>query len=138
MTALAPSVDFQTVDLFSTLATTKDKNLNEWAKKFNRQQKNKHLERNILLGYSLGGRLGLHAAYDKPGLWDEVVLVSAHPGSQSSVEKESRRQSDKEWAEKFLNLPWSAAKNHKDAKMISAAKVWQRPWSIGRFRTKIL
>ncbi len=112
---LAPDVDFQTIDLFSAPSspqaslqpTLKDKNIGEWAKKFNRAQKNKHLERNILLGYSLGGRLALQAAFDKPGLWDEVALVSAHPGAISDEDRKRRRLSDKDWAEKFLNLPWS-------------------------------
>lgn len=108
---VAPNIDFQTVDLFSaqpTLqATLKEKNMTEWAKKFNRLQKNKHVERNILLGYSLGGRLALQAAFDKPGLWDEVALVSAHPGTISEEDRHRRRLADNDWAEKFLNLPWN-------------------------------
>jgi len=99
-------VDFQMVDLFSTLPNVKEKSVQEWAKRFNRNQKNRHLERNILMGYSLGGRLALQAAYDKPGLWDEVVLLSAHPGLRNVEEKVQRKKIDGEWADKFLNLPW--------------------------------
>jgi len=58
------------------------------------------------MGYSLGGRLALQAVYDKPGLWDEVVLLSAHPGLKAEQEKIARKNSDQVWADKFLNLPW--------------------------------
>ncbi len=108
--ARAPELKFETVELFSkpTSKETTQKEISalEWAKRFNRLQKNRHLERNILLGYSLGGRLALQAVYDKPGLWDEVVLLSAHPGLRTEQEKIARRNSDRDWAEKFLNLPW--------------------------------
>jgi 2-succinyl-6-hydroxy-2,4-cyclohexadiene-1-carboxylate synthase len=103
---LVPDVDFQTVDLFAMLPNMKEKTLQDWAKKFNRAQKNRHVERNILIGYSLGGRLALQAAFDKPGLWDEVALVSAHPGLGSEDDKNKRRQADLDWANKFLNMPW--------------------------------
>lgn len=101
-----PEVDFQIVDIVSTLTATTKKSFQDWAKKFNQSQKGAHVERNILLGYSLGGRLALHAAYDKPGLWDEVVLISAHPGLISTEEKEERLMQDSKWAEKLANLPW--------------------------------
>jgi 2-succinyl-6-hydroxy-2,4-cyclohexadiene-1-carboxylate synthase len=106
MARIAPEVDFQTVDLFSMLPSMKEKSLQDWAKKFNRAQKSRHVERNVLVGYSLGGRLALQAAIDKPGLWDEIALISTHPGLMSADEKNHRRQSDLDWAEKFLNLPW--------------------------------
>lgn len=101
-----PEVDFQAVDVLSTLTATTKKSFQDWAKRFNQAQKNAHVERNILLGYSMGGRLALHAALDKPGLWDEVVLISAHPGLVSDNEKDERLKVDKEWADKFVQLPW--------------------------------
>ena len=105
---LTPDVQFEAIDLFSQqqAAGLPVVSALEWAKKFNRSQKSRHVERNILLGYSLGGRLALQAAYDKPGLWDEVALVSAHPGSLSDEDRRRRRKSDQDWAEKFLTMPW--------------------------------
>lgn len=101
-----PEIDFQTVDVVSTLTTPSKKPFQDWAKKFNQSQKNAHIERNILLGYSMGGRLALHAAFDKPGLWDEVVLISTHPGLISADEKSERLKADSAWAEKLMTLPW--------------------------------
>lgn len=101
-----PNIDFQIVDLMSTLTPTTKKSFQDWAKKFNQMQKNGHVERNILLGYSMGGRLALHAALDKPGLWDEVVLISTHPGLVNETERAERLKLDTEWAEKFIQLPW--------------------------------
>ncbi len=101
-----PEVDFQTVDLYLSLTATTKKSFQDWAKKFNQIQKSGHVERNILLGYSMGGRLALQAALDKPGLWDEVVLISAHPGLADEESKSYRLQTDTDWAEKFVKLPW--------------------------------
>ena len=103
---LVPDVEFQAVDLFSRLPNPREKSATDWAKRFNHLQKNRHVERNILIGYSLGGRLALQAVYDKPGLWDEVALLSAHPGLRAEQDKVARKKSDDTWAEKFLNLPW--------------------------------
>lgn len=103
---LAPGVEFQTVDVMGFL---QDKNLSmeEWAETFNQEQKNQHVEKNILVGYSMGGRLSLQATLDKPGLWDEVFLISTHPGLQTEDEKARRRMADLDWAEKFTQLPWN-------------------------------
>ncbi len=108
---LAPQVKFQTVGLFSKMPNVKERSAAEWAKRFNNSQKNRHLERNILMGYSLGGRLALQAIYDKPGLWDEVVLISSHPGLRSEEQRIARQSSDALWAEKFLKLPWQDVVN---------------------------
>lgn len=103
LTKLATDLDFQAVELFSG---GEIQGLSEWAKKFNQEQRGRHVERNILVGYSLGGRLALQAAIDKPGLWDEVVLISSHPGYMSDEERQERLRSDRVWAEKFIQLPW--------------------------------
>src|SRR5687767_12547154 len=104
---LIPGVQCEAVDIFSSLRTFKSKSMVDWAKSFNREQKSKHVERNLLIGYSMGGRLALQAAMDKPGLWDEVILVSSHPGLTSEDDKSKRLVSDLEWAEKFSNMPWN-------------------------------
>lgn len=102
----SPEVDFQAVNLFAEVPSTRQKRIDDWAKDFNQSQKSRHVERNILMGYSLGGRLALEAAIEKPGLWDEVVLISAHPGLMGEEERQRRENSDRDWAEKFIHLPW--------------------------------
>lgn len=75
----------------------------EWSLMFNQGVKTAH---NILLGYSLGGRLGLHALLKKPGKWQGAIFVSTHPGLKSAEEKNKRIVADKLWAEKFQRTPW--------------------------------
>ena len=51
----------------------------------------------ILLGYSLGGRLALHALLADPGKWHAAVIVSAHPGLTEG--RPARLEHDRKWAE---------------------------------------
>ncbi len=62
--------------------------------------------KNILLGYSLGGRLAMHMLLSAPTLWDAAIFVSAHPGLDCDRERESRLVSDQRWARHFLEEPW--------------------------------
>lgn len=60
----------------------------------------------ILLGYSMGGRLALHALLEKDSPWDAAVIVSAHPGLESEQERAARRAVDAEWAARALQMEW--------------------------------
>jgi 2-succinyl-6-hydroxy-2,4-cyclohexadiene-1-carboxylate synthase len=57
-----------------------------------------------LLGYSLGGRLALHALLEKDHPWQAAVIVSAHPGLEET--RSSRRAADAEWASLALTGNW--------------------------------
>lgn len=73
-------------------------------------------EKNILVGYSLGGRLALHAFEKCPSLWKKLVCVSTNPGfndhcSSFDVNSEERRlrwMKDSYWAEEFIKAPWDS------------------------------
>jgi 2-succinyl-6-hydroxy-2,4-cyclohexadiene-1-carboxylate synthase len=75
-----------------------------WARYFNSTVKKE--EKNILLGYSLGGRLAMHALISSPELWSGAIFISAHPGLDSDKERNARLLSDRQWAERFLKDPW--------------------------------
>ncbi len=62
-------------------------------------------EKTFLLGYSLGGRLALHACLARPDLWNGVIIVSADPGSYCPDEKKLQLKKDGEWAERFRSEP---------------------------------
>ncbi len=79
--------------------------------------------RKVLLGYSMGGRLGLHALLGEAGggspprrpaasrrshPWDAAVMVSAHPGLESRDERVARREKDAEWAARALKGEWQS------------------------------
>ena len=63
----------------------------------------------VLLGYSLGGRLALHALLEAPDLWRAAILVSAHTGLATPEEKSARREADAAWAQIFRERPWDEA-----------------------------
>ncbi|HUF61265.1 MAG TPA: alpha/beta fold hydrolase [Verrucomicrobiales bacterium] len=63
-------------------------------------------DRPILAGYSLGGRLALHALCDSPDLWKGGVVISAHPGFADARARSRRLRADGVWLEKFRTAPW--------------------------------
>jgi len=52
----------------------------------------------MLLGYSMGGRLALHAALQNPEKWRALVTIGATPGLDDPAEREARQQADAELA----------------------------------------
>jgi 2-succinyl-6-hydroxy-2,4-cyclohexadiene-1-carboxylate synthase len=72
----------------------------------------------VLLGYSLGGRIALHALLQSPENWAGAIIVSAHPGFRSSDDtaqgsndanspSRMRINADEVWAKKFEAGSWS-------------------------------
>jgi 2-succinyl-6-hydroxy-2,4-cyclohexadiene-1-carboxylate synthase len=51
----------------------------------------------VYVGYSMGGRLCLQLALERPGLVDRLVLISTSPGIADSTERAARRDADREW-----------------------------------------
>lgn len=62
----------------------------------------------ILMGYSLGGRVALHALIDQPTKWKAAIIVSAHSGLSNTPEQERRIIHDQQWANRFRTEPWEA------------------------------
>ncbi len=59
-----------------------------------------------LLGYSMGGRLALHALLAEPSLWRAAVIVSAHPGLEHEEDRIMRMAADAQWAADSLTMNW--------------------------------
>jgi 2-succinyl-6-hydroxy-2,4-cyclohexadiene-1-carboxylate synthase len=59
-----------------------------------------------LLGYSMGGRMALHALLEKNHPWQAAILISAHPGLTHEAERAQRRAADAEWASRALAGNW--------------------------------
>lgn len=81
--------------------------INSWVLNFNssifKDHSNKQL--NILIGYSLGGRLALHSLLENDK-WNAAIIISANPGLTSESEKQARITNDNMWANRFLNEKW--------------------------------
>lgn len=80
---------------------------NTWADNFNSSIfKEKKSNINILVGYSLGGRLALHSLVSSSNFWDGAIIISANSGLANESEKQARIAIDNLWANRFKNEKW--------------------------------
>jgi 2-succinyl-6-hydroxy-2,4-cyclohexadiene-1-carboxylate synthase len=59
----------------------------------------------VVVGYSMGGRLGLHFAVDAGDACAGAVIVSASPGVEDEAARAARRAHDEMWARRFETEP---------------------------------
>lgn len=82
---------------------------NEWAIEFNKsvqdQEKNSFKKPSIL-GYSMGGRLALHALLENPEIYSSGIIISTNYGIDSIEERKKRLILDHEWSKAFLSDSW--------------------------------
>lgn len=64
----------------------------------------RNIERYLLAGYSLGGRLALYHASREPAGLQGLLLENCHPGLPTS-ERAARIQHDEQWAQRFEQEP---------------------------------
>ena len=84
--------------------------------------------RRILLGYSMGGRLALHALLSENGHpWDAAIIVSAHPGLEENEERVARRKADAEWAALAHSGDWTELLERWNAQPVFSAAGPMRP-----------
>lgn len=76
-----------------------------WAMRFTQQIRSKD-QAPALIGYSMGGRLALHALLAAPTLFRAAVIVSAHTGLEDKRQRVLRWRQDDEWAARLRTLPW--------------------------------
>ena len=62
------------------------------------------IDRFILVGYSMGGRVALHYALQYPDRCTRLVLVSASPGIRDPAERVRRAAADDAWADKLERM----------------------------------
>lgn len=74
-------------------------------------------QRRILIGYSMGGRLALHALLEG-GPWHAAVIISANPGIRDAGEVSSKRSQDTVWATRALTQSWAEFLNDWNAQPI--------------------
>lgn len=61
----------------------------------------------VLAGYSMGGRLALHALLEKNHPWQAAIIIGAHPGLETAAERSMRLAADADWAGRALMDKWS-------------------------------
>ena len=62
----------------------------------------------VFVGYSLGGRLGLHLLKNQSHLFDHFIFVSTNPGLSDEKDKVKRLESDAQWAKVLDNDTWDS------------------------------
>lgn len=100
---------FHALDLFSF--TNPNDGLEQWAYAFNQWIAKQGQHKRILLGYSLGGRLAMHALINEPQLWSGAIIVSANTGLKIQKQRAPRFEQDLQWAQRFLHDPWEKVIN---------------------------
>jgi 2-succinyl-6-hydroxy-2,4-cyclohexadiene-1-carboxylate synthase len=61
----------------------------------------------VLVGYSLGARLALHALLAEPSAFAAAILVSPHPGLAQPDARAARLAEDALWAARARDWPWA-------------------------------
>lgn len=107
------------VDLFKHAGA----GLEEWAEQFNSSV---HTQGNVLIGYSLGARLALHALVLEPAKWQAAVIVSGHSGFDNEADRARRRERDLGRALKFANEPWDQLMQDWEAQPLFLKQIFQR------------
>lgn len=81
----------------------------------------------VLLGYSLGGRLAMHALVACPRAWSAAVLVAAHPGGGPDAERAAVRRRDAAWAERCRHDRWEVLLADWDAQAVFGGRPNRAP-----------
>ena len=83
-------------------------------------------EGDILLGYSMGGRLALRSLIDGAS-YRRAVIVSAGLGVEDEQERGARRIEDERWARRFERDEWNTLLRDWDAQVIFGGHRMTRP-----------
>ena len=89
-----------------------------------------------LLGYSMGGRLALHALLGNGHPWQAAVIVSANPGLESAAERNARQAADAAWAAKALAGNWQEFLAEWNAQPLLADAEIRAPQATGSLVTR--
>lgn len=96
--------------------------IKEWAVQFNEDvqaiSEQSLRKKNILMGYSMGGRLSIHALVQNPNNWASAIIISAHPGLDSEDKIRDRAIRDNNWAKRFQNEDWTVLMRDWNASLV--------------------
>jgi 2-succinyl-6-hydroxy-2,4-cyclohexadiene-1-carboxylate synthase len=104
---LDPGAALWQPDLLSPGPLSPELSIEAWTQRFLSQlePKARGHERVVLCGYSMGGRLALHALRAAPHRFTLALIASARPRLEVSA-MASRRAWERRWAARFLADPW--------------------------------
>lgn len=98
--------DLDAIDILSIAKPSAEMTMQQWSDRFNRKMAGR--SPSCLLGYSMGGRLAMHALVTNPHAWSCAIIVSANPGLEEASQRAARLQQDAIWANRFEKEPWDS------------------------------
>ncbi len=104
--ARSPQARFWSPDLFeSKSALNSNQSFEDWTKAFLEEVRAQFDSQPVcLIGYSMGGRLALHAHLESPVQFSSTILLSTNPGWLPGHPSE-RQAWEESWREKMLTFP---------------------------------
>lgn len=112
----SPNIRVQT----PTIIAENQDSLDAWSTRFCRMIASSGSGKNVLLGYSMGGRLAMQAFVRQPELFETAVFVSAHPGIADPALRSAANDRDKHWAARFEREPLSEVLRDWDSQSVFA------------------
>ena len=106
--ALGSAADWEVVGLENAKPVDLYENVlpyGEWARCFCDYVRDQDSEP-LIMGYSMGGRLALHALLEAPNLWQGAYICSTHTGLSDDLERATRWERDLAWQYKVLDTDW--------------------------------
>ncbi len=142
---LNPQITFWAPSLKNDEGLGPELGFSGWSEKLNDMALVRAKDRKrVLVGYSMGGRLAIHAALSRPQNWEALILISSHHGQLSTDEIKDRKKWEEEWSQNFLSRPltelsaiWNSqavfsGHNQEKASSYSGAELSQalKNWSV--------
>lgn len=90
----------------------------------------------VLVGYSMGGRLALHALLQPDSPWNAAVIVSAHPGLESEAERNQRRAGDTAWATRAMMGDWQSFLREWNAQPVLGGELPRDPATLAAMASR--
>jgi 2-succinyl-6-hydroxy-2,4-cyclohexadiene-1-carboxylate synthase len=120
-----PEAQIHILDYLKIDDLSPHQSFSDWSKNFNTFVEKNSSKHNILIGYSMGARLGALAVQQQPNLWKKNVFVSFNPGLKEESDKVTRMNNDNIWAEKFETAPWLEVLNQWNSQNIFKHDVFE-------------
>lgn len=103
--ALKTELPFSIIPIDPYQIARPEQGLSKWAREFSKILETAK-KPPILLGYSMGARLCMHALLENSNLFKAMVLISGNPGLQTQQERKERLAVDHLWAKRFQKESW--------------------------------
>jgi 2-succinyl-6-hydroxy-2,4-cyclohexadiene-1-carboxylate synthase len=135
----AGSFEWWSVDYMANPLLNSKNSFELWAGNFNQKVKLKFSEGpRVLIGYSLGGRLALHAFAANPEMYDHVILISTNPGLTREKERQERWLSDFAWSQKFQKMPWNELVREWNSQSVFKDSIAEPPREESKYDRELL